>query len=98
MAIATGPLQSIYFKELLAMSTLLLLFMLTAIGVIFTKHIGRALQAELQTLNIEQKQLDTAWGQLTLEKATWLSDLRVEQIVNQQLQMVMPKKIEMITP
>lgn len=94
----TGPFQNICINEVLVTSALVLLLIAFAIGVVFVKHSGRVLHAQLQALTAEKERLNNAWSQLTLEKATWMSDIRVEQVVNEQLHMVMPNKVEMIKP
>jgi cell division protein FtsL len=94
----TGPFQNICITEMLVTSFLVLLLIAFALGVVFTKHMGRILNSQLQTLHTEKERLNNVWSQLTLEKATWMSDLRVEQVAHGQLNMVMPNKIEMIKP
>ena len=94
----TGPLQNICIKEALVNSFSVLLLITFAVGVVFTKHSGRALNAQLQALQAEKERLNNIWSQLALEKATWMSDIRVEQVAHEQLNMVMPNKVEMIKP
>lgn len=93
-----GPFQQVKLTDVLLTGFLVLLFIAVCIGVVFTKHTGRNLHVTLQNLNTEREKLNNTWSQLTLEKATWMADLRVEQIAHEQLHMVVPNKIEMIKP
>jgi cell division protein FtsL len=79
-------------------SGLALVLIAVALGVITIKHTSRVLQAKLQTLSQEQDNLINEKNQLLLEQATWSSGVRVEQIASEQLQMIVPNKVEIIKP
>ena len=94
----TGPFQNIHIKDAMVTSLFVLLLMTFAVGVVFGQHTSRVLYAKLQALNVERDRLNNEWSQLLLENATWTSDIRVEKVAREQLQMIIPTKIEMIKP
>ena len=69
---------------------LMLSVMITSLQVINTKHQNRQAFIELQNLKKQQDQMETEWGQLQLEQATWAAHGRVEKIASKQLEMVIP--------
>jgi cell division protein FtsL len=69
---------------------LLLVVMVSAFQVIYAKHQNRQAFIELQKLKQQQDQMETEWGQLQLEQATWAAHGRVEKIASNQLEMVIP--------
>ena len=93
-----SPLQTLCVKDTLVTSSLVLLLMIFAIGVVFIKHTNRILHIKLQELKVEQENLNNEGSQLLLEKATWTSNIRVEKVAREQLSMIIPNKIEMIKP
>ena len=70
------------------------LLLVSAIGVIWTKHQARNLFIELQALTAERDALDIEWGQLKLEQSAWSTHGRVEQTARVNLQMVIPRANE----
>ncbi len=62
----------------------------SAVEVVLSRHQSRRLFVELQSLHEVKQGLDQEWGQLLLEQATWGAELRVEQIANDKLGMVVP--------
>jgi len=72
------------------MLLLLLVVMVSAFQVIYAKHQNRQAFIELQKLKQQQDQMETEWGQLQLEQATWAAHGRVEKIASNQLEMVIP--------
>lgn len=62
----------------------------SAIGVVYARQQNRLLFAELTRLTHEQDDLNTEFGRLELEKATWAEPNRIEQIARGQLGMVNP--------
>jgi cell division protein FtsL len=64
--------------------------LVSAAGVIYTKHRARSLFVELQTLNRERDQLETEWGQLQLEQSAWSTHGFVERVANAKLAMDIP--------
>lgn len=69
---------------------LMLVVMVSAFQVIYAKHQNRQAFIELQKLKQQQDQMETEWGQLQLEQATWAAHGRVEKIASNKLEMVIP--------
>ncbi len=67
------------------------LSLLTALGVVYTKHESRKLFVQLQQLQSTRDELDIEWGQLQLEQSTWSTHSRIEQFAQRQLDMVAPE-------
>ena len=94
----TSPLQTLLPRHVLTTGALALTMMICAIAMVVSKHSSRVMHASCQAIQTEKDYLDNEWNQLLLEKATWTSALRVEQIAVEQLQMLTPTKIEIIKP
>lgn len=62
----------------------------SAVELVLNRHQSRRLFVELQSLHEVKQGLDQEWGQLLLEQATWGTELRVEQLANDKLGMVVP--------
>lgn len=79
---------------------LALMVMATALAVINAKHQSRQIFVALQTLKKQHEQLDTEWGQLQLEQATWAAHGRVEDMARKKLQMMIPsaESVRIVTP
>lgn len=68
----------------------------SAVELVLCRHQSRRLFVELQSLHEVKQGLDQEWGQLLLEQATWGAELRVEQIANDQLSMVVPSPAQVV--
>lgn len=79
---------------------LFLLVTLSAMGVVYSKHMSRKLFVELQALIQEQDRMDIEWGRLQLEQSTWATHGRIESIARDKLDMQIPStdKVIMIRP
>ena len=62
----------------------------SAIGVVYARQQSRILFGELTRLTKEKDDLDTEFGRLELEQATWAEPNRIEQVARGQLGMVTP--------
>lgn len=69
---------------------LLLVVMVSAIGVVYARQQNRVLFGELTRLTTQQDELNTEFGRLELEQATWAEPSRIEQVARGQLGMVSP--------
>ena len=69
---------------------LALLLLASSLGVVFSTHQSRRLFVELQGLQKVRDELNTQWGRLQLEKSTWATHGRIENIANNQLEMLIP--------
>ncbi len=85
-------------KGFLAVMTILVL--VSALGVVFTKHQNRKLYAELTVLQKQRDAMDVEWGRLQLEQSTWATHGRIEKIARQRLGMrnVDYDKVIMVKP
>ena len=74
--------------------------LLSSFFVINAKHQNRKAFVELQALKSEQYEMETKWGQLQLEQATWAAHGRVEQIASKDLEMIIPSmnSVSIINP
>jgi cell division protein FtsL len=67
---------------------MLLLVVVTAIAVVYSKHSGRELFIELQALAYERDAMDVEWSQLQLEQSTLTTQGQVERDARDKLGMV----------
>ena len=70
------------------MLILLLVVVATAVAIVNSKHRGRQLFIELQSLGDERDRMDVEWGQLQLEQSTLTTQGKVERAARDQLGMV----------
>lgn len=69
---------------------LLCAVIVTAIGVVYARQQNRILFGELTRLTHEEDTLNTDFGRLELEQATWAEPNRIEQVARGQLNMTAP--------
>ena len=67
---------------------LIVLVLLSAVSVVFTKHQARKLFVELQQLEAERDNMDIEWGQLQLEQGMLTTQGQVEKAARDRLGMV----------
>jgi len=81
-------------------SVLLILVLVSALGVVFTKHQNRKLFAEWVALQKQADAMEVEWGRLQLEQSTWATHGRIEKIARQRLGMrnVDYDKVIMVKP
>lgn len=72
----------------------------SAVGVVNVRHEARNTFIELQALNRTRDELNIVWRQLQIERSTWATPARVEQIVRDRLDMVVPgpAAVEIVRP
>lgn len=70
---------------------LVLAVMVSAIGLVYSKHLSRKLFVELQHIKLQVTDLDTEWGRLQLEQSTWTDHGRIERIARLRLFMKQPE-------
>lgn len=75
----------------LLISALAIAVVISALGVVLSRHHSRKLFVELQALERERDQMNEEWGQLQLEQATWGAHARVEDMAHAKLQMTPPQ-------
>jgi len=71
---------------------LLMLVVLSALGVVYTKYRSRMLFAEIQKLELELDLYEMEWGQLQLEQNTWSEHSRIERLARTRLGMTLPER------
>ena len=59
----------------------------SAAGLVYSKHLERRYFVELQNLEEAGAQLETEWEQLLLEESAWSNQARIEQIAQNKLGM-----------
>ena len=75
---------------------LMILVLVSAFGVIYTKHQSRKLFAELQSLHKARDNMDIEWGQLQLEQSTLATHSRVEKTAGAKLGMTIPEANQVV--
>lgn len=65
-------------------------FVMTAVGVVYSSHMTRALYSELQTLQREADDLDSDYERLLLEQSAWANYTRIDQLAREELSMEPP--------
>ncbi|SFR89992.1 cell division protein FtsL [Dyella sp. OK004] len=70
---------------------LLAAVLVSAVGVVWTRHESRVLFVDLTRLQNQRDELNIEYGKLELEQATWAEPRRVDSEARQKLGMVNPK-------
>jgi len=81
----------------IAVATLLLLNIVTAIAVVFNKHESRMLFKDQRSIQAAIDQANVEWGRLQIEESTLARFGRIEQIATERLGMRMPEHSEIKT-
>jgi len=76
-------------RRLLALVLIVVVF---ALAVVYTKYRSRMLFAEIQRLEQELDAYEVEWGQLQLEQNTWAEHSRIERLARSRLGMVLPQR------
>jgi cell division protein FtsL len=74
----------------LPLLVMIIAVIVSAVGVVYSKHLGRIEFVALQKLEHRRDQLNEEWGRLLLEQSTWANQSRVEQQSRLRLQMLLP--------
>ncbi len=69
---------------------LLLANVVSAVSVVYAKHVNRKLFVDLQTVESVRDSMDIEWGQLQLEQSTLGTHSEIEHRARKRLNMVMP--------
>lgn len=95
---ARGLLGDISLKDVALSLLLVSLFVMSAIGVVYSSHLCRQLFAEHAVLLEQNDQLQLEWAQLLLEESAWSSPARIEAVARQELGMSLPvvEQIELV--
>lgn len=81
-------------------SILGLCVVVSAVGVVYTKHLTRSMFIEKRALQSQINELEADWGRLALEQSTWSAHGRIEGYANKKLNMEIPDiaTIKMVKP
>ncbi len=79
--------RSQIFSFILAIAALL-----SALSIIYVTNLSRSLNAEMEKMLAQQQQMHLQWGQLLLEKSTWVMQARVQNVAADKLDMTIPDR------
>ncbi len=68
----------------------------SAVAVIYSKHLGRSLFVELQSVQQQRDDLNVEWGRLLLEQSTLATHSRIDRIARARLSMAPPPSGEVV--
>lgn len=91
-----GPLDTHFSFSQICMVLLMISVLGSAIAVVYVQHLNRSLHIQLQHAYELRDALHVEWSQLLLEQGTYGSDVRVERVAQERLNMVMPKPEQML--
>ncbi|MBL6985697.1 MAG: cell division protein FtsL [Gammaproteobacteria bacterium] len=80
----------------LGLSGLILVLVVSALAVIYSKYQSRLIFIDIQKQERALDQYEVEWGQLQLELTTLAEQNRVEQVAREQLKLVMPLREKVI--
>lgn len=75
---------------------LIIAVLMSAIALVYSKHLSRKLFVELQQLKQQVTELNTEWGRLQLEQSAWTGHGRIEKIARERLLMKQPDANEVV--
>jgi cell division protein FtsL len=75
---------------------LLAAVLVSAIGLVYSKHQNRKLFVELEQANARIVSLNNDWGRLQLEQSAWSDHGRIERIARTRLGMKIPDANEVV--
>ncbi|WP_425443956.1 cell division protein FtsL [Thioalkalivibrio denitrificans] len=76
--------------RLTGLAALFLAVIVSALGVVYSKHHSRGLFIALQEELDIRDRLNVEWGQLQLEQSTWATHGRIEEVARGRLEMTLP--------
>lgn len=88
-----------FSAQTLGLLLLMIALLASALSIIYVKALERNLFSELQGLQQARDSLRTEWGQLLLEQNTWAAPVRIQNIAQKQLGMIVPaaKDVMLVT-
>lgn len=81
-------------KPLLLISVFVVVCVLSALAIVYTKHDSRKLFVKLEELTAERDALNIEWGQLQIEQSTWATHARIERVAVEEMSLVRPQSDE----
>jgi cell division protein FtsL len=86
-----GWVVSFIYARIKASTIILVLAMLTtALSIVYVTDMTRGLHATYQQSLLERDHLHVQWDKLLLEKSTWMTQARVQQVAEDKLGMAFP--------
>jgi cell division protein FtsL len=77
-------------ERTIALLIVVSLILLSALGVVYSKHRSRLLFVSLQELQAQHDALNVEWGRLQLEQSTWATHGRIDKAARMRLNMQVP--------
>jgi cell division protein FtsL len=96
MSFPRSPVAQFYTIQSVVLGLLSLAVIASAMVLVYTRHQSRELHMVLQKMQQQRDKLHAEWTQLLLEQSTWASDIRVEKIAREQLNMLIPLPNQMV--
>ena len=81
-------------RPLLLITVFVVVCILSALAIVYTKHESRRLFVELEDLTAERDALNIEWGQLQIEQSTWATHARIERIAVEEMSLIRPQSDE----
>jgi cell division protein FtsL len=89
--LSRGWVISIFLKKSqLSLLAMVISVLLTALSVIYMTNTTRSLNANIQQTLAERERLHVQWGQLLLEKSTWIMQARIQNLAEGKFGMLIP--------
>jgi len=98
--LSRGWVISVFFKRTqLPLLMMVISVLLTALSVIYMTNVTRSMNANIQQTLAERERLHVQWGQLLLEKSTWIMQARIQNLAEGKLGMLIPdsKSVVVVT-
>ncbi len=80
----------------LLLTLLVVANIVSALGVVYSRHQHRLLFVQLTRLEKQRDELDIEFGRLQLEQATWAEANRIDQVARERLGMKFPEAGEIV--
>jgi cell division protein FtsL len=92
-----GPFIDLYkTKNFFITIIMSIVVIISGLATVYSKYKTRMLHVQLQRMYTQRSNLNTEWSKLLLEKSTWMSDDRIEQLARKNLNMVNPDQVYII--
>lgn len=89
--LSRGWVISVFLKKSqLPLLAMVISVLLTALSVIYITNTTRSLNANIQQTLAERERLHVQWGQLLLEKSTWIMQARIQNLAEGKFGMLIP--------
>ena len=81
-------------KPFLLIIVFVVVCVVSAMAIVYTKHDSRKLFVDLEDLTTERDALNIEWGKLQIEQSTWATHARIEKVARDELSLVRPESSE----